>query len=289
MIPRSKFGRTGHDSSRTLFGGVALADVNQYDAEKTLELLFSYGVNHIDTARDYGDAELRIGPWMKQHREEFFLATKTGKRTYKEAIKELYDSLKRLEVDQLDLWQIHALTDPEEWNIVFGSGGALEALVEAREKGLVRFLGITGHGYHLPAMHMKSLEKFDFDSVLLPYNYFMMNDEKYAADFNKLANICMDKNVAVQTIKSLLKGPWGGKSQTHATWYEPLTDKSEIEASIFYSMSRPGIFINTIGDLKLLPAVLKAADDFGSKENDVNFEEILRSIKYEPLFPAVQE
>lgn len=283
MIPRLQFGRTGHNSTRTLFGAVALAETDQYTADRTLELLQRYGVNHIDAARDYGDAELRVGPWMKKHRRDFFLATKSQKRTYKETMKDLHESLKRLQTDQIDLWQIHALTDWKEWEIVFAPGGALEAFIEAREKGLVRFIGITGHGYHLPEMHMKSLALFDFDSILLPYNYFMMSDKDYAASFGRLMKICSERNVAVQTIKSITRGPWGEKARTHATWYEPLTDENEIRASIHYSMSRPEIFINTIGDVNLLPLVLESAESFPSR-NGFDPEEILRGIEYSPLF-----
>ena len=284
MIPKLQFGRTGHASTRTIFGAVALANVNSKTAEETLNLLFEYGINHIDVARDYGDAELRVGEWMPQHRNKFFLATKTGKRTYKEATDELYDSLKRLQTDYIDLWQMHALFDPAQWEIVMGQGGALEAFIEAKEKGLVRFLGVTGHGYNVSSMHIKSLEKYKFDSVLLPYNYYMMSHKKYAADFNRLLQICKSDNVAVQTIKSLLKGPWGSEGKSHATWYKPLTDPSDIKASVFYAMSLPGIFINTIGDVGLLPVVLETAASYQNERNDFNVDEVLQKINFSSLF-----
>ncbi len=284
MIPKLQFGRTGHDSTRTIFGAVALADVNRKTADRTLDLLLQYDVNHIDVAMDYGDAELRVGEWMPQHRSKFFLATKTGKRTYKEAKEELYSSLERLQTDQIDLWQLHALFEPDEWEVAFGSGGALEALVEAKEKGLVRFLGVTGHGYNVSSMHIKSLERYNFDSVLLPYNYYMMSNESYAEDFEKLSGICNTRNVAIQTIKSILKGPWRNDKKTHSTWYKPLTDLNEIKAAVFYSMSRPDIFINTIGDADLLPYVLEAASNYPDECNSYNALEVLRNINFSSLF-----
>lgn len=284
MIPKLQFGRTGHLSTRTIFGAVALADVDRRTADKTLELLFDYGINHIDVAMDYGDAEIRVGEWMNQHRSKFFLATKTIKRTYTEAMKDLEDSLKRLQTDQIDLWQMHALFDLEEWETAMGPGGALEAFIEAREKGLVKFIGVTGHGYEVPSMHIKSLERYDFDSVLLPYNYFMMRNKQYAEDFNSLVKMCKSENVAVQTIKSILKGPWGEEEHTHATWYKPLTDPSEIKAAVFYALSRPDIFINTIGDVKLLPFVLDAADKYQNEKSSINTDDILENINFSSLF-----
>jgi len=209
MIEKIPFGRTGHNSTRTLFGAAALWDVSQAEADATLDVLLKYGVNHIDTAASYGNAELRVGPWMKEHRQDFFLATKTEQRTKKEALEELQRSLERLQVDHVDLWQIHAITEPEPLEIALGPGGALEAFVEAREQGLTRFLGITGHGTQIAGLHMRALEHFDFDSVLLPYNYPMMQNPQYAADFEKLYQMCRERNTAVQTIKSLAVGRWG--------------------------------------------------------------------------------
>ena len=162
MIPTQPFGRTGHISTRTLFGAAALGNVTQAEADHTLELLLEYGVNHIDTAASYGDAELRIGPWMAQHRANFFLATKTGERTYQKAHDEIHRSLERLRVDHVDLLQLHNLAEPDEWEIAMGPDGALKAAIEAREQGLVRFIGVTGHGLGIAAMHLRSLEHFSF-------------------------------------------------------------------------------------------------------------------------------
>lgn len=283
MITQQPFGRTGHLSTRTLFGAAALGRVTQGEADQTLDLLLEYGVNHIDVAASYGDAERRVGPWMRSCRQRFFLATKTEKRTYQEAKEELHRSLERLRVDQIDLWQMHILVDPDEWQVAMGPGGALEAFVEAREQGLVRFLGVTGHGVTIADMHRRSLERFDFDSVLLPYNYAMMQNETYAAAFESLLTVCQERNVAVQTIKSLTRGPWGDKPRTHSTWYEPFTDQTEIDTAIHWVLNRPGIFLDTVGDIHLLPQVLAAASQFSPRPH-TELDNAMAQIPMEPLF-----
>ncbi len=284
MIPKIEFGRTGHMSTRTLFGAAALSQVSQADADRTLDVLLEYGVNHIDTAASYGDAELRIGPWMDRYRDQFFLATKTEKRTYAGAWEELQRSLDRLRTDVIDLWQMHILVDPDEWETAMGPDGALEAFIAAREQGLVRYLGVTGHGVTIAHMHQRSLDRFDFDAVLLPYNYAMMRNPHYAADFETLVATCQQRNVAVQTIKSLTKGPWGDKPHTRATWYEPFEDPDEIETAVHWVLSRPGVFLNTVGDIDLLPKVLAAASRFGENGTDTELNGRIREIEMEPLF-----
>jgi len=209
MITRQLFGRTGHASSQIIFGAWALSNATQAEAEQILGILLEYGVNHIDTARMYGNAEELIGSWMKKHRDDFFVATKSRSRTYEGAWKDLRHSLDRLEVDHIDLWQLHGLTNQMGWEKVMGSGGALEAFVEARDKGLVRYLGVTGHGNKVAAMHLQSLERFEFDSVMLPYNYCQMQIASFAADFNRLIGICRERNAAVQTCQSIAGRPSG--------------------------------------------------------------------------------
>ena len=284
MIEKIPFGRTGHNSTRTLFGGAAFWGTPQEEANKTLDLLLEYGVNHIDTAASYGDAELRIGPWLKQYRDEFFLATKTEKRTYQEAKEELHRSLDLLKTDHVDLWQMHILVEPKEWETAMGPGGALEAFIEAREQGLTRYLGVTGHGITVAQMHMKSLERFDFDSVLLPYNPTMMQNPQYAAEFEQLVTVCQQKNVAIQTIKALSKGPWGDKPKTHTTWYEPFNTQAEIDLAVQWVLSRPGVFLNTVGDTTLLPMVLDAASRVDTAVPQATIAEQMQSIDMEPLF-----
>src|SRR5205807_3292377 len=183
VIATAPFGKTGHESTRTIFGAAALASVSQAEADRTLELLLEHGVNHIDTAASYGDSELRIAPWLARHREHFFLATKTGKRDYKGAREEIRRSLDRLGVDRVDLIQLHNLVDVIEWEFALREDGALQACVEARDEGLVRFIGVTGHGLTVARMHRRSLDRFPFDSVLAPYNWIQMQDPVYAADF----------------------------------------------------------------------------------------------------------
>lgn len=284
MIPRMAFGRTGHDSSRTIFGAAALARVSQDEADRTMETVIQYGVNHIDTAASYGDAEIRLGPWMPRHRQDFFLATKTGKRTYAEAKEEIHRSLERLRTDRIDLIQLHNLALEEEWHTAFGPGGALEAAVEAREQGLVRFIGVTGHGVGIAAMHRRSLERFDFDSVLLPYSYMMMQNPQYAADVEALLAICAERNVAVQTIKGITRRPWGDEPRTTATWYDPLRNQEDIDLAAGWVLGNPQVFLNTAGDIDLLPRTFEAAGRLGARPSVVQMDELLRRQEMAPLF-----
>ena len=268
-IEKRPFGRTGHMSSAVLFGGAALAQVDQATADRILDLLFEHGVNHIDTAASYGDAELRIGPWMDRHRDSFFLATKTIERDRQGAYDEIRRSLDRLRTDHVDLIQLHALTHPDEWEQALGPGGALEAATQARDEGLVRFIGVTGHGWTVAAMHKRSLERFDFDSVLMPWNWYAAHHQTYAREFETAVALCAERNVAVQTIKAIARGPWAaGAKRHHSTWYEPLENEEDIRTAVHWTLSRPGIFLNSVGDVDLLPAVLRAADDLADPPDD---------------------
>ncbi len=264
-IEKRPFGRTGHMSSAVIFGAAALGRVDQASADRVLDLLLAHGVNHIDTAPSYGDAELRIGPWMERHRDDFFLATKTRERDYQGARTEIHHSLERLRTERIDLLQLHALTHPDEWEQALSPGGALEAAVEARTEGRVRFIGVTGHGWNVAAMHRRALERFDFDAVLLPWNWFCAHHETYAADFEATVALCVERQVAVQTIKALARGPWAaGVEPGRTTWYQPLEDEEEIRLAVHWVLARPGIFLNSVGDVGLLPAVLRAADELGA-------------------------
>lgn len=288
MIQRKLFGHTGHLSTRTIFGAAAFGGVTTAEANEAMDVLMRYGVNHIDTAASYGQAEVHLGPWMARHRKEFFLATKTGERTYQKAKEEIHRSLERLKVDQLDLIQLHCLVDEDEWEVAMGDGGALEAAVEAREQGLVRFIGITGHGTTVAAMHLRSLERFDFDSVLLPYNFAMMRNPQYTADFEALAAVCKERNVAIQTIKGITRGPWNDKERTSATWYEPLREQKDIDLAVRWVLGRSQVFLNTAGDIHLLPKVLKAASQADpadlTVEEVARLGEVLAGMGLEPLF-----
>ena len=268
MIEKRRFGRTGHLSTVTIFGAAALKNVTQAAADRALDLLLEQGVNHIDTAPRYGDAELRIGPWMRAHRHDFFLATKTGQRTYAAARDEIRRSLDRLRVESVDLLQLHSLAHPGEWEVAMGPGGALEAVVEARAEGLTRFIGVTGHGWTIASMHRKSLERFDFDSVLMPWNFVMYGNERYREDFDEVCALCEERDVAVQTIKSIARSPWATTEPDRNTWYQPFEDPADIERAVHWVLAKPRVFLNTVGDLELLPVVLEAASRFESAPGD---------------------
>ena len=284
MIDQLPFSNTGHLSTRTIFGAAALSRVDQKTADETLQVLLDFGINHIDVAASYGDAELRVGPWMERHRGRFFLATKTGERTYQAALDQIKRSLERLRVDQVDLIQLHNLTDPEQWEVAMSPGGALEAATEARERGLTRFIGVTGHGVIAPSIHKRSLERYAFDSVLLPFNFTMMQNPDYARDFEALIALCRERAVAVQTIKGITLGPWGEQERTASTWYEPLRDQADIDLAVHWVLGRPAVFLNTAGDVTLLPKVLDAASRFQSRPDHARMERLVAERGMAPLF-----
>src|SRR5437764_218057 len=283
-IPTLPFGRLAHQSTRTIFGAASLSSVSQDDADRTLDVLLQYGINHIDVAASYGDAELRIAPWLKRHPNHFFIATKTDQRTAQGARDELHRSLDRIGVDHVDLWQFHNLADPIDWDTALSPGGVIEAAVEARNEGLVRFIGVTGHGAQIAANHRRSLERFDFDSVLLPYNFITMQLRYYEENFEALSATCRERNVAVQTIKSIALRPWQDRPRTANTWYEPLTDQRDIDLAVWWVLGRSGIFLNTAGDVNLLPKVLDAADRFEKRPGDEAMAKLIRRSAAEPLF-----
>jgi aryl-alcohol dehydrogenase-like predicted oxidoreductase len=284
MIPKAPFGKTGHLSTRTVFGAAAFSRASQADADRTLEVLLEYGINHIDTAASYGESELRLAPWMPAHRDRFFLATKTGERTYAKAKEQIANSLERLNVDHVDLIQLHNLVDPEEWETALGPEGALKAAIEARDAGKARFIGVTGHGVTVAAMHRRSLEHFPFDSVLLPYNFVMMQNPQYAADFEALYAVVRERGIAMQTIKGITLAPWGEKERTTTTWYEPLQEQEDIGLAVRWVLGREGVFLNTASDIRLLPRVLQAAGDGGTRPADDEMRGLVERRKMAPLF-----
>ena len=260
MLPTQPFGHTGHDSSRVIFGAAALGAMNQDRADATLALIDAHGVNHIDTARGYGDSELRLAPWLATNRDRVFLATKTGERAGAAARAELEDSLTRMGVDHVDLIQLHNLVEPEEWETAFAPGGAVEALAAAREEGLCRFIGVTGHGLRIPSMHLRTLRAFDFDSVLFPYNFVLLERPDYRADVEALLELCADRRVAVQTIKAIARSRWVGSREGKFSWYEPLTDPEAIRRAVHYVLGNEQLFLNSTSDATLLPALFAAAE-----------------------------
>ena len=285
MIARQAFGRTRHASSRVIFGAYALSNATQADADRILEILLEHGVNHIDTSPMYGNAEKLVGSWMKKHRNDFFIATKSRNRTYDGAWRDLRRSLEQLKVGHVDLWQLHGLTNQMGWEKAMGSGGSLEAFIEARDKGLVRYLGVTGHGNTVAAMHLQSLERFDFDSVLLPYNYCQMQIASYAADFGELIKLCRQRGVAVQTTKAIARGPIGQRPGEYNTYfYEPLETDEAIEKSVHWAMGLPHSFVITAGDMQFVPRMLQSAERFEQRPSDEEMNLLVNEYGIQQVF-----
>ena len=284
-IQLAAFGRTGHASTRTIFGGYALAYVEQEVADRALEVLLETGVNHIDTAPSYGSSELRIGPWMDAHREDFFLATKTDERTFESARRQIASSLERLRVDQVDLLQLHNLVEPSEWETTFGPEGVLKAAVEARDEGLTRFIGVTGHGPTAPAMHMRSLEEFEFDSVLLPWNYPLSQNPQYAANFEALLELCGRRKVAVQIIKSVARRRWAASNTERLnTWYEPVTEQPHVDKAVHWVLGGRDVFLITAGDVGVFPKILDGAARLEIAPSDEEMVQLAAELDMEPLW-----
>jgi len=284
MIEKRAFGATGFESSRVLFGAAALAAMKPARVEQTLALLEREGVNHIDTAAGYGDSELNLAGWLAGHRSEIFLATKTGERSGAEARASLEKSLTRMGVDHVDLIQLHNLVDREGWQTAMGPGGAVEALIQARDEGLVRFLGVTGHGTWAPSMHKKSLDEYEFASVLCPLNFSMMAQPEYAVDFEALAGVCRERNVALQTIKALARRRWQADAGPKFSWYEPLSDADAIRRAVHWVLSRDDVFLNSSSDGRLLESTLLAAKEMIAMPSEAAMRSDAESFVIEPLF-----
>jgi len=286
MIKKQSFGKTGHNSTVTLFGAAAFWDVTEDEVACTMDTLMEFGINHIDTAASYGKSEVRLGPWLKHHRKQFFLATKTEKRTYQESWEQIQTSLDRLQTDHVDLLQLHYLVDPGEWETAMGPGGALEAAIEAKEKGLTRFIGVTGHDWSVARMHLKSLDRFPFDTVLLPLNYHMMSHPEYRKEFNELRALCGIKGVAFQTIKSIARGPWDDNPKNRNTWYQPYEDQADIDRAVHYVLGHEGVFLNTAGDINLLPRILDAASRYEVAPADEEMKKMARTTNMRTIFSS---
>ena len=285
MTATAPFGRTGHHSTRIIFGAAALGGMRQERADEVLRRLVDAGINHIDTAASYGESELRIGPWMAEHRQRFFLATKTGERRGDAARAELERSLARLQVDSIDLIQLHNLVEPDEWDVAHGPGGVVEAMAQARDEGLVRHIGVTGHGMRIAAMHRRSLERFDFASVLLPYSFVMLEDPTYRADVDALLAVCAERRVAVQTIKAIGRRRW---PESHTgprfSWYEPITDAAVIDRAVRWVLGHPQLFLTTSSDARLLSLALDAASALAPPPTDEELRADITAEGIESLF-----
>ena len=286
VIPRAHFGRTGHASSRVIFGAAALGGMSPERAIATLELVADHGVNHLDVAAGYGNgrAETNMAPWLAEHRGSVFLATKTGQRSGSAARRELEESLTRMGVGSVDLIQLHNLVEPDEWDTAHAKGGAADAMFAARDEGLVRFVGVTGHGRRIPAMHLRSLAARDYDSVLFPYNHTMLSWPDYRDDVESLLAVCAERNVAVQTIKSIARGRWGDGDVKKFSWYEPITDLAALSRAVRFVLSRPQLFLNSTSDARLLPLVLAAAAGDLAAPNESEMQEDEVELGITPLF-----
>ena len=284
MIERAEFGRTGHRSSRVIFGAAALWSMSQERADAVLDVLLEFGVNHLDTAAAYGDSELRLAPWLATRHDQFFLATKTGDRTAGGARASLERSLARLGVDHVDLIQLHNLVEEDEWEVAHAPGGAVEALSRARDEGLVRFIGVTGHGLRIAGMHLRSLERYDFDSVLLPYNFTLLDDDDYRADVETLLGLCAERRVAVQTIKAVARRRWVDDAGPQFSWYEPLPDGDALARAVRFVLGRPQLFLNSSSDARVLRPILEAASTGGAVPSDSEMEADVAAHGVQPLF-----
>lgn len=284
LIPTLTFGRTGHQSTRAIFGAAAFWETPQKDVDATMDLILQNGINHVDTAASYGHAEQVLGDWIRRHGKQFFLATKTDQRTKQAAYDQIRLSLDLLHVDQVDMIQLHSLHEEPDWTTAFGPAGVIEAVLQARDEGLVRFIGVTGHGVPVPEFHLRSLAQFDFDSVLLPYNYIMMQNPRYAENFNKVLAVCKVRNIAVQTIKGITRSPWNDVRQNRTTWYRPIEDHADIQLAMHWVLGNPQVFLNTAGDINLLPRILESAHHFDSRPTDRQMQDLSERLKLEPLF-----
>lgn len=261
-MERRRLGRTGNQSSVVAFGSAGIGRVTQEVADRAIELALGHEVNHFDVAPTYGDAELRLGPWMGRIRSQIFLGCKTQKRTRGDARDELRRSLERLRVDHFDLYQLHAVGTVEELDKCTGPGGALEAIVEAREEGLLRWIGITGHGHQAPATHLEALRRFDFDTVMFPLNFILYAIPEYRRDYEALVAECQRRDVGIHILKSAARGPWGDLERTHATWYQPFSDPADVSRAVHFVLSQPITTICSAGDVNVLPLVLEAAETY---------------------------
>jgi aryl-alcohol dehydrogenase-like predicted oxidoreductase len=260
-VEQRRLGRLGHQSSVLIYGAAALSEVDQDTADASVQLALDAGINHFDVAAGYGDAELRLGPWMPTIRDRVFLATKTGLRERDEAWAQINRSLERLQTDHLDLIQIHAVGDTEELGLVTRPGGSLEAAVRAREEGLAAAIGITGHGHQAPATHREALRRFPFDTVLSPLNWVLAQAPAYLADYQALVAEVQAQDVGLMIIKSVSRRNWpdGPDGHAYATWYEPFTDQERIAAAVAWVLAHPEVTgIATPGDVRLLPLVIEA-------------------------------
>lgn len=283
-MEKRRFGRTGHLSSVAIFGAASLSRVSQQQAEQALNLVIDSGVNHIDVAPSYGEAEQRLGPLMPRFRSQFFLGCKTLERSRSGAETELQQSRSRLQTDYFDLYQLHAITSLEDLNQVTQSGGALEAAIAAREQGLVRYIGLTGHGHLVAEVFLEALRRFDFDSLLFPINPYLYSLPAYRRSSEELLQACSRKDIGTMIIKTAARGPWKEQPKNYTTWYQPFDGREEIQAQVDFTLSQPVSGLCTPGDLRILALFLQSCERFSSMYLDDQQLLIEKSAALETIF-----
>ena len=261
-MEKRTLGRTGHESAVVTFGAYVVGYLAQDEADEAIRLALDHGVNHVDIAPSYGQAMERMAPWMPEIRDKVFLGAKTRFRDRDEAWRDVESILKRLNVETFDLFQLHSVVTVEELDKATAKGGALETLVEMREQGLTKWLGITGHGPYVPSTILESLRRFDFDTVMFPLNPAMARDADYRRDSEALLAEANARNVGVQTIKMIARGGWDGGQRDCHTWYDPHREQADIDRSLWWVLSQPMHTAPSCGEVSLLPKVLDAAQRF---------------------------
>jgi aryl-alcohol dehydrogenase-like predicted oxidoreductase len=283
-MEKRRFGRTDHLSTIAIFGAAAFYEISQDEADKTMEKVITAGVNHIDVAPGYGQAEERLGAWMPQIRDRFFLGCKTGERLKAGASAEMRRSLERLRVDKFDLHQLHGITNMDELDQVTASGGALEAIIEARAEGLTDYIGITGHGNNAPAVFLEALDRFDFDTVLFPINFVQYAIAEYRQNTEELLRQCREKDVGVMIIKAIAKQPWGDRQRAYTTWYVPFDEPNQIQQSVNFALSQDVTGLCTSADVTILPMFLEACEQFEPLDETQQKALIATASDYETIF-----
>lgn len=275
-MEKRMLGRTGHESTIITFGTAGVGRVTQDVADRAIELIFEHGVNHIDIAPTYGEAMERLNPWMPKTRDKIFLGAKTGKRTKDEAWADIKDSMRRLGVDSFDLFQLHGVKTMDELDAVTAPGGALEALVELREQGLTKWIGITGHGPEVARVHLEALRRFDFDTIMFPVSASIFRNPDYAKDARELIAAAQSQNVGIQGIKMIARGGWGDREREMTTWYDPHREQEDIDRALWWMLSQPLHTAPSAGEVTLLDKVLNAAERF-TRLSDSEQEEVVSS------------
>jgi len=282
-MEQRRLGKTGHMSSVLTFGAAALGQVSQAEADAAIELAIRHGVNHFDVAPTYGEAELRLGPWMEKHHNEIFLGCKTTERSKAGARDSLRRSLERLRVDHFDLFQFHGVNDLETLYAILGPGGALEAVLEAREQGLVKYIGITGHR---PFVQVEALNRFPFDTVLFPLNRVLAARRNDYSDFSILLDQTRQKDVGMIAIKAITKRPWQGPTHIYRTWYEPFDEQTEIDKSLWYVLSQGITTAPMASDVSLWPMLLDSAERFQPMNAEEQAAVVAEARRYQYIFPT---